>query len=67
MFLYTHSHNTSSHEEIERLEQAIVDQYMHEPRTHRERLRNEHVVNKLLIRMADKSDSLYALYEDKDG
>ncbi|CDS07257.1 hypothetical protein LRAMOSA01206 [Lichtheimia ramosa] len=56
-----------SHEEIERLEQAIVDQYMHEPRTHRERLRNEHVVNKLLIRMADKSESLYALYEDKDG
>ncbi|KAI9468682.1 hypothetical protein BDB00DRAFT_863467 [Zychaea mexicana] len=55
------------HEEIERLEQAIVDQFMQDPKTHRERLRNEHVVDKFLTRIADKSENLYDMYEDKNG
>ncbi|KAI8146779.1 hypothetical protein BJV82DRAFT_643323 [Fennellomyces sp. T-0311] len=55
------------HEEIERLEQAIVDQFMEDPKTHRDRLRNEHVVDKFLTRIADKSNELYDMYEDKDG
>lgn len=57
----------SAHEDIERLEQAIVDQYMEDAKTHREKLYNEHVVDKLLTRIADKSAYLYDLYEDKDG
>ncbi|KAG2220303.1 hypothetical protein INT45_009936 [Circinella minor] len=55
------------HEEIERLEQAIVDQFMQDPKTHRDRLRNEHVVDKFLTRISDKSIDLNNLYEDKDG
>jgi splicing factor 3A subunit 3 len=57
----------SAHEDIERLEQAIVDQYMEDAKTHRERLYNEHVVDKFLSRIAEKSQSLYDLYEDKSG
>ncbi|KAI8575662.1 hypothetical protein K450DRAFT_260568 [Umbelopsis ramanniana AG] len=57
----------SAHEEIERLEQAIVDQYMNQPKTQKERLENEHVVNKFLNKITEKSQQLYDLYEDKDG
>ncbi|KAI7889086.1 uncharacterized protein EV154DRAFT_290936 [Mucor mucedo] len=57
----------SAHEDIERLEQAIVDQYMDDAKTHREKLYNEHVVDKFLTRIAEKSEYLYELYEDKDG
>ncbi|KAI9316112.1 hypothetical protein BX666DRAFT_1955246 [Dichotomocladium elegans] len=56
-----------AHEEIERLEQAIVDQYMEESRTHRERLRIEHIVDKFLERIAEKSKALDVMYEDHDG
>ncbi|GAA5801610.1 hypothetical protein EDC94DRAFT_543742 [Helicostylum pulchrum] len=57
----------SAHEDIERLEQAIVDQYMEDAKTHREKLYNEHVVDKFLTRIADKSEYLHELYQDKDG
>ncbi|KAI9361456.1 hypothetical protein BD770DRAFT_425804 [Pilaira anomala] len=57
----------SAHEDIERLEQAIVDQYMEDAKTHREKLYNEHVVDKFLTRIAEKSEYLYELYQDKDG
>jgi hypothetical protein len=57
----------SAHEEIERLEQAIVDQYMSQPKTQKERLENEHVVNKFLNKITEKSKQLYDLYEDKEG
>ena len=57
----------SAHEDIERLEQAIVDQYMEDPKTHLEKLYNEHIVDKFLTRIADKSEYLSQLYEDKDG
>lgn len=57
----------SAHEDLERLEQAIVDQYMEDAKTHRERLFNEHVVDKFLTRIAEKSTYLLDLYEDKSG
>ncbi|KAI7907060.1 uncharacterized protein BX663DRAFT_426963 [Cokeromyces recurvatus] len=57
----------SAHEVIEQLEQAIVDQYMEDAKTHRERLFNEHAVNKFLTRISEKSAYLAELYEDKDG
>jgi hypothetical protein len=57
----------SVHEEIERLEQAIVDQYMSQPKTQKERLENEHIVSKFLDRITEKSKQLYNLYDDKDG
>ncbi|KAI8643536.1 hypothetical protein BD408DRAFT_414722 [Parasitella parasitica] len=55
------------HEDLERLEQAIVDQYMDDAKTHREKLYNEHVVDKFLTRIADKSAYLSELYQDKNG
>ncbi|KAI9282161.1 hypothetical protein BY458DRAFT_468211 [Sporodiniella umbellata] len=57
----------SSHEDIERLEQAIVDTYMEDAKTHRERLYNEHLVDKFLTRITEKSQTLLQLYEDHDG
>lgn len=40
---------------------------MDDAKTHREKLYNEHVVDKFLSRIAEKSEYLYELYEDKDG
>jgi splicing factor 3A subunit 3 len=40
---------------------------MDDAKTHREKLYNEHVVDKFLTRIANKSAYLYGLYEDKDG
>ncbi|KAG0169118.1 hypothetical protein DFQ28_003927 [Apophysomyces sp. BC1034] len=57
----------AAHEDIERLEQAIVDQFMQDPKTHRERLHNEHTVDKFLTRIAKKSERLHDLYKDSDG
>lgn len=63
MFVFIYS----AHEDLERIEQAIVDQYMDDAKTHREKLYNEHVVDKFLTRIADKSAYLADLYQDKDG
>ncbi|KAI8379558.1 uncharacterized protein BYT42DRAFT_598546 [Radiomyces spectabilis] len=57
----------AAHEDIERLEQAIVDQFMQETKTHRERLWNQHTVDKFLTRIVDKSQQLHDMYEDKTG
>ncbi|KAK4521980.1 uncharacterized protein ATC70_004519 [Mucor velutinosus] len=57
----------AAHEDLERLEQAIVEQYMDDAKTHREKLYSEHVVDKFLTRIADKSAYLAELYQDKDG
>lgn len=40
---------------------------MEDSKTHREKLYNEHVVDKFLTRIADKSEHLSQLYEDKNG
>ncbi|CAG8556524.1 7632_t:CDS:10 [Ambispora leptoticha] len=56
-----------AHEEIERLEQAIVDQFMKDPKSHKERLTREHRVSDFLDRISSRSKFLYELYEDSDG
>jgi splicing factor 3A subunit 3 len=40
---------------------------MEDAKTHREKLYNEHIVDKFLTRIADKSEYLSQLYEDRDG
>ncbi|KAL0075349.1 hypothetical protein J3Q64DRAFT_1755063 [Phycomyces blakesleeanus] len=57
----------AAHEDIERLEQAIVDQFMQDAKTHRERLHAEHTMDTFLTRISEKSHRLYDLYEDQDG
>ncbi|KAI7862681.1 hypothetical protein BDF14DRAFT_1853055 [Spinellus fusiger] len=57
----------AAHEDIERLEQAIVDQFMLDAKTHRERLHAEHTMDTFLTRIADKSNKLHELYEDQEG
>ncbi|CAG8549036.1 25773_t:CDS:2 [Dentiscutata erythropus] len=56
-----------AHEEIERLEQAIVDQFMTDPKSHKERLAREHRVSDFLDRISSRSKFLYELYLDSDG
>ncbi|KAI1321494.1 hypothetical protein EDD11_005185 [Mortierella claussenii] len=55
------------HEEVDRLEQAIVDQFMLNPKTHKERLLQEHTVDGYLDRISARSKDLQVLYRDNDG
>ncbi|KAF9896837.1 hypothetical protein BX616_006666, partial [Lobosporangium transversale] len=55
------------HEEIDRLEQAIVDQFMLNPKTHKERLLQEHTVDGYLDRISARSRDLQIIYKDEDG
>ncbi|KAF9960892.1 Splicing factor 3A subunit 3 [Mortierella alpina] len=55
------------HEETDRLEQAIVDQFMLNPKTHKERLLQEHTVDGYLDRISARSKDLQGLYHDEDG
>ncbi|KAF8952999.1 hypothetical protein BGZ52_002590 [Haplosporangium bisporale] len=55
------------HEEVDRLEQAIVDQFMLNPKTHKERLLQEHTVAGYLDRISGRSKELELLYKDEDG
>jgi splicing factor 3A subunit 3 len=57
----------SFHEEIERLEQAIVDEYLSDPKTHKDRLLIDHRVNEYLERMLQRAQTLQKIYADKDG
>ncbi|RKP10819.1 splicing factor 3a [Thamnocephalis sphaerospora] len=57
----------SMHEEIERLEQAIVEEYLSEPKTHKDRLLLDHRVNEYLERMQQRAGALQGLYADSDG
>ncbi|KAG0274945.1 Splicing factor 3A subunit 3 [Linnemannia exigua] len=54
------------HEEIDRLEQAVVDQFMLNPKTLKERLLQEHTVDGFLDRISGRSTDLSALYKDED-
>ncbi|KAF9191251.1 hypothetical protein BGZ51_007571 [Haplosporangium sp. Z 767] len=55
------------HEETDRLEQAIVDQFMLNPKTHKERLLQEHTVDGYLDRISARNKDLQVLYNDEDG
>ncbi|KAF9429836.1 hypothetical protein BGZ94_009298 [Podila epigama] len=55
------------HEEVDRLEQAIVDQFMLNPKTHKERLLQEHTVAGYLDRISGRCKGLSVLYKDEDG
>ncbi|CAG8537474.1 18408_t:CDS:10 [Acaulospora morrowiae] len=56
-----------AHEEIERLEQAIVGQFINDPKSHKERLIREHRASDFLDRISSRSKFLYELYDDADG
>ncbi|KAI9209555.1 uncharacterized protein BJ171DRAFT_560888 [Polychytrium aggregatum] len=56
-----------AHEEIERLEAAMVQELVEPGKTHKEKLQTEHRVLKLLERSQDKSAELLKLYEDEHG
>lgn len=59
--------HTALHEEIERLEKAIVDDYLTEARGHAERLAQAHRVRAQLDALADRARSAEALYADPTG
>lgn len=55
------------HEDRERLEQAVADRVMNEPRGVRERLANEHEIAMFLDRIEVQSKRLLDIYNDADG
>ena len=57
----------SAHEMMERLEEACVQEFMAEPKTHRERLKLERQVDAYLTRLSAQSKKLDMLYKDQDG
>ena len=58
---------TALHEEIERLEKAVVDDYLTEARGHAERLAQAHRVRARLDALADRARRAEALYADPTG
>ena len=56
-----------AHEAIERLERFIVSDFKTEAVTHKERLAQNHRVNRALDEMASRAKRLRATYEDADG
>ncbi|KAI9358577.1 hypothetical protein DFJ73DRAFT_144259 [Zopfochytrium polystomum] len=56
-----------AHEEVERLEDLIVKDLMQPMKTHREKLRQAHRVNRHLERIQERSGYLLETYEDKEG
>ncbi|KAJ1565874.1 hypothetical protein HK096_008069, partial [Nowakowskiella sp. JEL0078] len=57
----------SLHEEIDRIEQAIVNELLAKQRTHKDTLIQEHRVRKLLDQLQASSRALKNLYKDPDG
>ncbi|KAJ1970747.1 Pre-mRNA-splicing factor sap61, partial [Dimargaris xerosporica] len=55
------------HEEIERIEKAIVQQYMNETPTHKDQLVRDHIICQYLERIQAKSQELTQVYKDDDG
>ncbi|KAI8065689.1 hypothetical protein BC940DRAFT_303342 [Gongronella butleri] len=56
-----------AHEMMERLEEACVQEFMEQPKTHRERLKLERKVNAYLTRLSAQASKLDTLYKDQDG
>lgn len=55
------------HEDLERLEQAIADRVIEDPKHIRDRLNRDHQIANFLSRIQDQSKRLLLAYEDKDG
>ncbi|KAL3477698.1 hypothetical protein BJX99DRAFT_225957 [Aspergillus californicus] len=55
------------HEDLERLEQAIADRIIEEPRNIRERLARDHEVAQFLTRIDEQSKRLLEIYRSTDG
>jgi len=55
------------HEEIERIENAIVDELLVKPKAHKEKIIQEHRVNNYLELIQERSKLLKNYYDDKDG
>jgi splicing factor 3A subunit 3 len=55
------------HEEIERIENAIVDELLVKPKAHKEKIIQEHRVNNYLELIQERSKLLKDYYDDKDG
>ncbi|ORY84839.1 putative splicing factor 3a subunit 3 [Protomyces lactucae-debilis] len=55
------------HEELERLEQAICDRLLYQPRTIKDQLQLDHEVADFLQLIQVRSHTLKALYDDTDG
>ncbi|KAF9976560.1 hypothetical protein BGZ73_008315 [Actinomortierella ambigua] len=60
-------HQRRLHEEVDRLEQAVVDQFMLNPKTHRERLFRDLTVDGYLDRIQTGNKTLQSIYKDEDG
>ena len=56
-----------AHEEVERLERFIASDFKTDAITHKERLLQNHRVNRALDEMVSKTKRLRAAYEDADG
>ncbi|KAA8642928.1 hypothetical protein EYZ11_001089 [Aspergillus tanneri] len=55
------------HEDLERLEQAIADRVVEDPRSIRDRLARDHEVAHFLNRIEEQSIRLIDIYKDADG
>ncbi|KAI9721641.1 MAG: hypothetical protein M1828_005008 [Chrysothrix sp. TS-e1954] len=55
------------HEDLERLEQAISDRTLDEPRNIRDRLNRDHQIGNFLTRLQEQSRRLEDVYTDSDG
>jgi len=55
------------HEEIERIENAIVDELLEKPKAHKDKIIQEHRINNYLNLIQERSKLLKEYYDDKDG
>ncbi|KAF2138375.1 uncharacterized protein K452DRAFT_277504 [Aplosporella prunicola CBS 121167] len=55
------------HEDLERLEQAIAERSLEDPKNIRERLARDHTVSNFLTRIQTQSERLLDIYADKNG
>lgn len=55
------------HEDLERLEDAIAEHLLEDPKQIKERLARDHEINEFLARIEHQSERLLQIYEDADG
>lgn len=60
-------HQRRLHEERERIIDTMVREWLHEKKTHKEKINSDHRLKMLLDREMDSTSTLAELYEDRDG